>query len=60
MPIMMSYGRRPVLLSSTVLCIGANVWRCLATSYDSFMGACILNGIAAGPAEVCMIAHPQK
>ena len=27
------------------------IWRAVATSYGSFMGACVLNGIGAGPAE---------
>ena len=25
----------------------------MATSYGSYMGACVLNGFGAGPAEVC-------
>ncbi|OJJ52757.1 hypothetical protein ASPSYDRAFT_95125 [Aspergillus sydowii CBS 593.65] len=53
-PLMMSYGRRPVLLASTALCMAANAWRALATSYNSFLGACILNGFAAGPAETAL------
>ncbi|OOG00601.1 hypothetical protein ASPCADRAFT_511561 [Aspergillus carbonarius ITEM 5010] len=28
-----------------------NVWRATATSYGSYMGACVLNGFGAGPAE---------
>ncbi|KAL4895359.1 MFS transporter [Aspergillus ambiguus] len=28
-----------------------NIWRALATSYGSYMGACVLNGFGAGPAE---------
>ena len=27
------------------------IWRALAKDYNSFMGACVLNGIGAGPAE---------
>jgi hypothetical protein len=26
----------------------------MATSYGSYMGACVLNGFGAGPAEVCV------
>lgn len=51
-PIQASYGRRPVLIFSTLICLVSNIWRALATSYGSYMGACILNGFGAGPAEV--------
>lgn len=47
-----SFGRRPVLITSTLVCLVSNIWRAVATSYESYMGACILNGIGAGPAEV--------
>lgn len=50
-PIQTSYGRRPVLIFSTLICLVSNIWRALATSYGSYMGACILNGFGAGPAE---------
>lgn len=52
MPLLVSYGRRPVALFSTALCIASNVWRAVSPTYGSFLGACILNGFAAGPAEV--------
>lgn len=32
------------------------IWRARAQSYNSFMGACVLNGIGAGPAETIMPA----
>lgn len=47
-----AFGRRPVLLVSTMVCLVSNIWRALAKDYNSFMGACILNGIGAGVAEV--------
>ncbi|CAI7643864.1 unnamed protein product [Penicillium glandicola] len=50
-PIQTSYGRRPVLILSTLICLVSNIWRALATSYGSYMGACVLNGFGAGPAE---------
>ncbi|KUL89205.1 hypothetical protein ZTR_03616 [Talaromyces verruculosus] len=34
----------------------SNIWRAVAKDYGSFMGACILNGIGAGPAEPTIIA----
>lgn len=51
-PIQTSFGRRPVLIFSTIICLVSNIWRAVAKDYRSFMGACILNGIGAGPAEV--------
>ena len=47
-----AFGRRPVLLTSTMICLVSNIWRAVAKDYRSFMGACILNGIGAGVAEV--------
>ena len=51
-PLSTSFGRRPVLLASTLVCFGSAIWRARAQSYGSFMGASVLNGLAAGPAEV--------
>jgi MFS family permease len=50
-PISTSFGRRPVLIASQCVCFASMIWRAQATSYASFMGACVLNGIGAGPAE---------
>ncbi|KAL4936183.1 hypothetical protein BDV06DRAFT_233664 [Aspergillus oleicola] len=50
-PIQTCYGRRPVLIFSTLVCFVSNIWRAMATSYGSYMGACVLNGFGAGPAE---------
>ncbi len=55
-PLQTAFGRRPVLLASTLVCLGSNIWRAKAQTYSSFMGACVLNGIGAGPAET---AQPQ-
>ncbi|KAF2465642.1 MFS transporter-like protein [Lindgomyces ingoldianus] len=50
-PISTSFGRRPVYLLSQLINFGTSIWRAKATSYGSFMGACVVNGIGAGPAE---------
>ncbi|KAL2050607.1 hypothetical protein ABVK25_009115 [Lepraria finkii] len=50
-PLSTSFGRRPVYLASLLICFGSAIWRAKATTYGSFMGACVLNGIGAGPAE---------
>ena len=55
-PISSSFGRRPVYLFSQLINFGTSIWRAKATSYSSFMGACVVNGIGAGPAETIMPA----
>lgn len=50
-PLSTSFGRRPVYILSQLICFGSSIWRAKAMTYNSFMGACILNGIGAGPAE---------
>ncbi|KAF1813623.1 MFS general substrate transporter [Eremomyces bilateralis CBS 781.70] len=50
-PISTSFGRRCAYMLSISICLASMIWRALATSYGSFMGACVLNGIGAGPAE---------
>lgn len=50
-PLSTSFGRRPVYLASQLICLGSCIWRARAQTYGSFMGACVLNGIGAGPAE---------
>jgi len=51
-PISTSFGRRPVYIASVLICLVSNIWRAKAQTYSSFMGACVLNGIGAGPGEV--------
>lgn len=53
-PISTSFGRRPVFLLSQLINFGTSIWHAKARSYGSFMGACIVNGIGAGPAETIM------
>ncbi|KAL4808108.1 major facilitator superfamily domain-containing protein [Aspergillus unguis] len=50
-PIQATFGRRPVLIFSTLICLVSNIWRATAKTYGSYMGACVLNGFGAGPAE---------
>lgn len=50
-PIATLYGRRPALLLSGLISLGGCVWRATATSYESFIGACVLHGIGAGTVE---------
>ncbi|KAJ4359686.1 uncharacterized protein N0V89_000242 [Didymosphaeria variabile] len=55
-PISTSFGRRPVYLISQLINFGTSIWRAKANSYGSFMGACVVNGLGAGPAETIMPA----
>ncbi|KAH0829637.1 MFS transporter [Fonsecaea pedrosoi] len=50
-PLSSTFGRRPVYIFSQLICLGSSIWRARAQTYGSFMGACVLNGIGAGPAE---------
>lgn len=50
-PISTCFGRRPAYIFSQIICFGSSIWRARAMTYSSFMGACVLNGIGAGPAE---------
>jgi MFS family permease len=50
-PIATQFGRRPAALLSNTVCLVSFIWRARANTYNSFMGACVLNGIGAGPAE---------
>lgn len=50
-PISTAFGRRPVYILAQIICFVSMIWRARATTYNSFMGACVLNGIGAGPAE---------
>ncbi|ATY66933.1 MFS transporter, putative [Cordyceps militaris] len=50
-PIASSFGRRPVLIASQMVCLASHLWRAKATSYNSFLGAAILSGIGSGPGE---------
>ncbi|KAL8842894.1 MAG: hypothetical protein Q9170_000298 [Blastenia crenularia] len=50
-PLSTSFGRRPVYIMSTAICLASSIWKARATSYSSFYGACVLNGIAGGPGE---------
>lgn len=48
------FGRRVVLLICAAISLGSYIWQALATSYHSFLGARILNGIGAASNESIM------
>lgn len=48
------FGRRPVLLICGLICILANIWQALVTSYPSFIGARVISGLGAAANESLM------
>lgn len=50
-PISSSFGRRPTFLASQLICLASYILRARSRDYATFMGACVLNGIGAGPCE---------
>lgn len=50
-PVATQFGRRTCLIGSCLVCLASMIWRARAQSYGSFLGASILNGFGAGPAE---------
>lgn len=48
-PIQTCFGRRPVLILSTMICFGSSIWRAKANSYNSFMGACVYDSHPSSP-----------
>ncbi|KAM0543456.1 hypothetical protein ACHAPJ_012320 [Fusarium lateritium] len=51
-PISTSFGRRPVYLASQLICLACHILRAKASTYGTFMVACVLNGVGAGPSEI--------
>ncbi|KAI0161814.1 putative MFS transporter [Hypoxylon sp. FL1284] len=48
------FGRRPVILVCSVICILADIWQALVTSYPSFLAARVISGLGAAANEVIM------
>ncbi|KAM5351183.1 hypothetical protein ACJ41O_003906 [Fusarium nematophilum] len=51
-PVSTSFGRRPVYIASQLICMACHIIRARAKTYHTFMVACVLNGIGAGPSEI--------
>lgn len=48
------FGRRTTLLVCAFIVFGSNIWQATATSYRSFFGARVLNGIGVAANESVM------
>lgn len=54
MPLANCFGRRPVIAICGIICILANVWQALVTSFSSFIGARVVSGLGAAANESLM------
>lgn len=53
-PLANVYGRRPIILLCGVVCILANIWQALVTSFPSFLAARVISGLGAAANESLM------
>ncbi|KAJ0108022.1 hypothetical protein J7T55_008158 [Diaporthe amygdali] len=53
-PLANCFGRRPIVIICGTICVLANVWQALVTSFPSFIGARVLSGLGAGANESLM------
>lgn len=49
-----AFGRRPIILTCGLICVIANIWQGLVTSYGSFIAARVISGIGAAANESIM------
>lgn len=54
MPLANCFGRRPIVAICGIVCILANVWQALVTSFPSFIGARVVSGLGAAANESLM------
>ncbi|KAH8655981.1 major facilitator superfamily domain-containing protein [Tricladium varicosporioides] len=48
------FGRRPTIIICGLICVLANIWQALVTSYPSFLGARVISGLGAAANESIM------
>lgn len=48
------FGRRPVVIFCCLICVLANIWQALVTSFPSFLGARVVSGLGAAANESLM------
>ncbi|KAI3390707.1 hypothetical protein diail_8804, partial [Diaporthe ilicicola] len=53
-PLANCFGRRPVIIICGIVCVLANVWQALVTSFPSFLGARVVSGLGAAANESLM------
>lgn len=54
MPLANCFGRRPIIAICGIVCILANVWQALVTSFPSFLGARVISSLGAAANESLM------
>jgi MFS family permease len=50
-PLAENYGHRTVFIAFLIVTLGSMIWHATATSYHSYLGSCILDGLRSGPIE---------
>lgn len=50
-PLALVFGKRPILICALAILFGANVWGAHATTYNSVLGARVLQGFGGGAVE---------
>lgn len=53
-PLANVYGRRPIIILCGLVCVLANIWQALVTSFPSFLGARVISGLGAAANESIM------
>ena len=53
-PFSNTFGRRPTVLICGLICVLANVWQALVTTYPSFIAARVVSGLGAAANESIM------
>jgi MFS family permease len=50
-PMALVFGKRPILIIALSMLFGANIWGAYATTYNSVLGARVLQGFGGGAVE---------
>lgn len=50
-PLALVFGKRPTIIAALSMLFGANIWGAYATTYNSVLGARVLQGFGGGAVE---------
>ena len=50
-PLALVFGKRPAIIAALSMLFGANIWGAYATTYNSVLGARIIQGLGGGAVE---------
>ena len=60
LPLALAFGRRPVFLGSIIVLLASLVWAAVNNSYESHLGARIVQGLATGATESVLPLMPTE